>query len=398
MLPVENRTADSHQLTAVSCRAVRLGIIAAAALATVGQEQSLAHTVLLSRGTVVVHQNRIVSRIEIDAKDFIHYYHLRPTEEGFSASALREAVLRHRQHLLEHFLIRNTRGERLRGECVDVEWNEPLETEPLETEPSETKISYAQLGALRAIYVLEHPTRSPPRYLTFQQFFGGQHAPMPVRLALSVTKTGDATARFIQLTNRGNVETLEFVWPDPAVKKSIPASVAGQQPGDPGHAQNPERFKSVYACVYTEGTAVRCDIYMPLVLLETWLPLRRASRDFIDAKEMSDERERLRTFFAARIQIRINDRSAVPSAVRISFLSPDALSIDELQVERLGAWSARVGVRLTYETHVPVRQVELVWNLFNNAVLNAAVTTVFGDSQNEKVVTPYSPSVSWSRR
>ena len=398
MLPVENRTADSHQLTAVSCRAVRLGIIAAAALATVGQEQSLAHTVLLSRGTVVVHQNRIVSRIEIDAKDFIHYYHLRPTEEGFSASALREAVLRHRQHLLEHFLIRNTRGERLRGECVDVEWNEPLETEPSETEPSETKISYAQLGALRAIYVLEHPTRSPPRYLTFQQFFGGQHAPMPVRLALSVTKTGDATARFIQLTNRGNVETLEFVWPDPAVKKSIPASVAGQQPGDPGHAQNPERFKSVYACVYTEGTAVRCDIYMPLVLLETWLPLRRASRDFIDAKEMSDERERLRTFFAARIQIRINDRSAVPSAVRISFLSPDALSIDELQVERLGAWSARVGVRLTYETHVPVRQVELVWNLFNNAVLNAAVTTVFGDSQNEKVVTPYSPSVSWSRR
>lgn len=397
MLLHEKLSAFSFQRTVVGCSAVRLGILAAV-LVAVGQEQALAHTVLLSRGTVVVHQDRIVSRIEIDAKDFIHYYPLRPTAEGFSASALREAVLKHRQHLLDHFLIRNIRGERLRGECVDVEWNEPLETEPSETEPSETKISYAQLGALRAIYVLEHPTRSPPRYLTFQQFLGGQHAPMPVRLALSVTAAGDATSRFIQLTNRGNVETLEFVWPDPAAKKSIPASVAGQQPGDPGHAQNPERFKSVYACVYTEGKAVRCDIYMPLVLLETWLPLRRASRDFIDAKEMSDERERLRTFFAGRIQIRINDRRAAPSAVRISFLSPDASSIDEPQVERLGVWSARVGVRLTYETHVPVRQVELVWDLFNNAVLNAAVTTVFGDSQNDKVVTPYSPSVSWSHR
>ena len=64
----------------------------------------------------------------------------------------------------------------------------------------------------------------------------------------------------------------------------------------------------------------------------------------------------------------------------------------------MGAWSARVGVRLTYETDVPVSQVELVWDLFNNVVLDAAVTTVFGDSRNEKVVTPYSPSVSWSHR
>ncbi len=395
MLPNEKRTADRYPLTVVSCRAVRLGIMAAAALTAIGQEHSLAHTVLLSRGTVVVHQNHIVSRIEIDAKDFIHYYQLRPTAEGFSASALREAVLKHRQHLLDHFLIRNTRGERLHGTCVDVEWNEP----------SETKISYAQLGALRAIYVLEHPTCSPLRYLTFQQFLGGEHAPMPVRLALSVTGAGDAAARFIQLTNRGNVETLEFAWPDPAIKKSIPACVSGQQPDHPEHALGPDRFKSVCACMHIEGTVVRYDIYMPLVLLETWLPLRRASRDFINASEMADERERLSAFFAGRNRLRINGRHAAPSDVRLSFLGPDALSIDEpgltrwrAQAERLGTWTARVGVRLTFETNAPVSQVELVWDLFNNAVLGATVTTVFGDSRNEKVVTPYSPNVSWSRR
>ena len=150
--------------------------------------------------------------------------------------------------------------------------------------------------------------------------------------------------------------------------------------------------------MHIEGTVVRCDIYMPLVLLETWLPLRRASRDFIDAGEMADARERLRAFFAGRNRIRINDRRAAPSAVRLSFLGPDALSIDEPQVERLGAWSARLGVRLTYETDVPVSQVEIVWDLFNNTVFNATVTTVFGDSRIEKIVTPYSPSGSWSRR
>ena len=221
---------------------------------------------------------------------------------------------------------------------------------------------------------------------------------MPVRLALSVTAADGATARFIQLTNRGNVETLEFSWPYPAVKKSIPASVSGQQPGHPEHALGQDRFKSVCAWMHIEGMVVRCDIYMPLLLLETWLPLRRARRDFIDAGEMADARERLRAFFAGRNRIRINDRSAAPNTVRLSFLGPDALSIDEPQVERLGAWTARVGMRLTYETDVPVSQVELVWDLFNNAVFNATVTTVFGDSRNEKVVTPYSPSVSWSHR
>ena len=45
-------------------------------------------------------------------------------------------------------------------------------------------------------------------------------------------------------------------------------------------------------------------------------------------------------------------------------------------MERLGTWSARVAVRLTYETDIPVSQVELVWDLFNNAVLAATVTTV----------------------
>lgn len=393
MLLHEKLSADSDQLTAVNCRAMRLGMIAAAVLAAVGQEQALAHTVLLSRGAVVVHPNRIVSRIEIDAKDFIHYDHLRPTAEGFSVSALREAVLKHRQHLLDHFLIRNARGERLRGKCVDVEWNEPLETEP-----SETKISYAQLGALRAVYVLKHPTRSPPRYLTFQQFFGGRHAPMPVRLALSVTAADRTTEHFIQLTNGGNVETLEFAWPDLATPKAMPASVPGRQPRHPEHVLEQDRFKTVRAYMHIEGTVVRCDIYMPLVLLETWLPLRRASRDFIDVREMTDARERLRAFFAGRNRIRINDRRAAPSAVRISFLGPDALSLNEPQVKRLGAWSARIGVRLTYETDVPVSQVELVWDLFNNAVFNATVTTVFGDSRNEKVVTPYSPRVSWSQR
>ena len=145
-----------------------------------------------------MHPDHIRSRIEINAKDFVHYYPLGPITGGIAVTALRDAVLEHRQHLLENFIIRDARGERLRGKCVDVQWDEL----------AETKISYSQLGEIRAIYVLEWPTRTPPRYLTFQQFLGAGRTSTPIRLALSVTAADCTKARFIQLTNRGNVETL----------------------------------------------------------------------------------------------------------------------------------------------------------------------------------------------
>ncbi len=371
----------------VPVRVVRLGFVAAA-LTTILQAQSLAHTVLLSRGTVMVHQRRVVSRIEINAKDFIHYYHLRPTAERFSVSVLRDAVFKHRQHLLEHFILRDARGVRLRGQCVDVRW----------TEPAETTISYSQLGDVRVTYALEHAVRRPPRYLTFQQHLGSEHVPMPIRLALSVTATDRPTARFIQLTNRGNAETLEFTWSDPTARRATSTLAALKESRHPGYASRRDRFKIVYARLHIDGKVVHCDIYMPLVLLETWLPLRRSDRDFIGAKEMAEARERLRAFFAGHNQILINGHRAAPSTIGLALLGPDAVSIAEPEAERLGAWSARVGVRLTYETDIPVSQVELVWDLFNNVVLNAAVEIVFGDSRSEIAVTPYSPSVSWSGR
>ncbi|MFQ5501943.1 MAG: hypothetical protein ACE5EQ_06530 [Phycisphaerae bacterium] len=381
MWPIEN---PFHP---VSSRAVRLGIIAVA-LTTILQAQAPAHTILLSRGTTVVHQDRILSRIEINGKDFVHYYPLRPVTDGYAVSTLREAVLKHRQHLLNHFIVRNARGERLHGQCVDVEWNEP----------SETKINYTRLGEIQVIYVLEHPTGTPPRFLTFQQFFGGDHAPMPARLALSVMSANHSTARFIQLTNRGNVETLEFTWSERAVDKPIPASVSEKQLERPGQSCGPDRFKTVCADLHIDGTVVRCDIYIPIVLLETWLPLQRTNRDFIDANEMIDSRDRLRSFFTGRNRIRINDRRAEPSAVELSFLAPDARTMDEPQMERLGVWSARIGVRLLYETKVPVNHVELIWDLFNNFVFNATVTMGHGKSRREIMVTPNSPIVSLSRR
>ncbi len=371
----------------VSSRALRLGIMAVA-LTAILQAQSPAHTILLSRGTTVVHQDRILSRIVINGKDFVHYYPLRSVTDGYAVSTLREAVLKHRQHLLNNFIVRNARGERLHGHCVDVEWNEP----------SDTKINYTQLGEIQVIYVLEHPTRTPPRFLTFQQFFGGDHAPMPVRLALSVTAADHSTARFIQLTNRGNVETLEFTWPERVVDKPIPASVSEKKLEQSGQSCGPDRFKTVCADLHIDGTVVRCDIYIPIVLLETWLPLQRANRDFIDTNEMIDASDRLRSFFSRHNRIRINDRRAEPSAVELSFLAPEAMTMNEPQMERLGVWSARLGVRLIYETKVPVNQVELIWDLFNNAVFNATVTTGHGKSRRETMVTPYSPSVSWSRR
>lgn len=380
-------------------RTLLLTVCTAVGLGSVTTQRAHAHGLLLSWGTVVVHPDRVQTRIEVCAEDFVHYYQLRLAQDEFAVSAIKEAVAQHGHHLLDQFIIRDLSGRRLHGTIVDVKWNVPLSD----------KIGYAQLRNIAITYTLDHPTGCLPRFLTFQQHFGGANTSMPVQLAVSVTSAGNPVERFIRLTSRGNVETLQFAWPDSDSKP--PVSVTNDLNTPSGHVipdMGRNRFKSVYAFIYMDEVDVRCDIYMPLVLLETWLPVKRANVDFLDIQEMTAAKEQIHAFFMRRIPSRVNGKTALPTVAHVSyispdasiissdasFISPDASLIDKAEpAQRLGAWSARVCVRLKYLPHAPVTQMELEWNLFNSIVLNAHVVTVFNDVRTKHLVTTYAPKI-----
>ena len=379
-----------------------------AALLAVASQQAAAHSFLLSRGTVDVQRDRIVARLEINAADFIHYYRPRTTHAEISTNWLHDVVARHEQHLLDHFIVRDTQGERLRGRVVATKIQQPTpdEAAPPAVEPARRapdtpgqarrrNMDYKRLRNTLVTYTLEFPTPHSPEYLTFQQRFGGPHPIMPVQLALAVRADGQPD-RGITLTNGGNVETLRF-----ARRGSQPAGAPSEADEPAPRTGNPlpaDRFKTIHARFRIEDDAVRCDIYVPLVLVETWLPVRRADRDFIEPAEMDAAREALEAFLSDRNQVRIDGRRVRPAPAAPAFLGPEAASIaDATPRRRLGAWSARVGVSLRYPTDTPPQRVDVLWGLFNGVVLNARATVECGAVRQETSLTTYEPTLHWAR-
>ncbi|MCZ6815165.1 MAG: hypothetical protein O7F76_00540, partial [Planctomycetota bacterium] len=131
---------------------------------------------------------------------------------------------------------------------------------------------------------------------------------------------------------------------------------------------------------------------------ETWFPIDRADRDFLEPAEMNAARDRLLGLFSDHNQLSIDGRRASPEAVQLEFLGPCAIGLKHLEpTRRLGAWTARVGASLRYKVDSPPDNVELVWRLFNSAVLNAHATVVFNKDRHEHRLTTYRPAVNWQR-
>ncbi|MCZ6699137.1 MAG: hypothetical protein O7D94_09430 [Planctomycetota bacterium] len=216
---------------------------------------------------------------------------------------------------------------------------------------------------------------------------------------LQVRSKDRETDRFIRLTSGGNVETLAFFPCDPErAHARKPTLGRGERSARAEEALDVSRFKSVRAFVYIDEDRVRIDVFMPVTLVETWWPIDRADRDFLEPAEMNAARDRLLGLFTHQNQLSIDGRRASPEAVQLEFLGPCAIGMKHREpTRRLGAWTARVGASLRYKVDSPPDNVELVWRLFNSAVLNAHATVVFNKDRHEHRLTTYQPAVAWHR-
>ena len=124
---------------------------------------------------------------------------------------------------------------------------------------------------------------------------------------LQVRSKDRETDRFIRLTSGGNVETLAFFPCDPErAHARKPTLGRGERSARAEEALDVSRFKSVRAFVYIDEDRVRIDVFMPVTLVETWLPIDRADRDFLEPAEMNAARNRLLGLFTHQNQLSID--------------------------------------------------------------------------------------------
>lgn len=339
-----------------------------------------AHMFLLSRGTSVVERDRIVTTLQINAEDFLHYGYFRAAD-GITPQQLRDAVAAHGNHLTERFIIRDADGNRLLNRLVKTRFEEPVQP----------RFDYRALRNVFVEYKLESALEAPPRYLTYQQTFGAGGPSVRAQLMLQVRSTAGETERFITLTSGGNVETLAF----PDREKAL-STEGASAPGS--GVPNVDDLKSVRVFVYIDDDEIRLKTFIPVTLVETWMPIPRADLDFLDPSEMNAARAHLLPLFADRNQLSIDGKLATPESIQLDFLAPEATGLQNQEPpRRLSAWTARVGASLRYKVDSPPQEIELLWRLFNGAVLTAHATVVFKKERHDRPLTTYQPTLIWQR-
>ncbi len=359
-----------------------------------------AHTVLLSRGEAVVHDGRIAVEIEVWAEDFLHYYAILPDASGHISWAwLGEAAERHAQTIEESLILRDEDGQRLIGEPAQLRWDAPVDG----------AIQPEELHRLRARYDLVFQITLRPRLLTFQFRWIGDQAVIPSQLVLDVRGSDQPSGDLVRLTSRGNAETIEVHWHDRKATVDAGWIDATRIHACAQGAGGPARWKEIFAEIEARAQELEARVFIPLPLLETWIPLPRRDEDFLSLGEQQAALAAIAALIQAALSVETDGNPIPAEILEIAFLPANArrssLSAPDLSPLAKGGarggtpisiWTGRLAARLRFRVESTHDQVTLRWNLFNNAVLSVTAALRVGTRCTERVFSTYESIYTWT--
>jgi len=242
-------------------------------------------------------------------------------------------------------------------------------------------------------------------FLTVSQAFGGKEGILPSIMDCMVLQAGVLAEAPAQLTAR-QLMTVKVDWDSP------PKPLKNWRELRLRHEQQRRTrlgiasYSGLYSFIYVTPHEVRHEVLVPLLTLESWLPIPRTNADFLDVNEQTAARKRIETFFTRQNPVMIDGRRVEPVVDRISFFG---LNIRDFAVNstprRVGVYQARVGIILVYPVAhttrtVPgqwqPRSVQLQWNTFNrHAGFLRSIVYIHDDDPIEYFLRPDEDTFSW---
>jgi hypothetical protein len=347
-----------------------------------------AHPISLISCQALVHRDRLEMKIAVMPEDFLPVYGLYVNSKSRVASAdITNSAGKHKKYVLDGLIVRDADGNRLEGKVVQTQVPELPAEGMLVTDLMSTTI----------VYSLEYPLAKPPTHLSFQHRFGGTAAVIPAMVDLAVTRDGLPPEPAVRIPGDENVVTIAFDWNE--TSRPAPAGDAEEKAREEAQRQQNMgigSYSATYTFVYIKNQEVRVEILMPLLTLETWQPVARANRDFLEVPEQAAARAALEGFFTGQNELKIDGVAVKPKLDRLDFYGVDfkdfAMSAEP---RRLSAWTARVGAILTYSTKGAPGHVELTWTLFNGEMLAAPAVIFAYDQGTRFTFYPLSPVFKW---
>ncbi len=319
-----------------------------------------AHPVSLTQSFVYVTRGGLTAKVDVYLEDLFLFHNLSPNDlDFFEPTVIESGVEKHKQFLLERFVIRDIAGQRLDGRLVDVK------TDHLPAEG----VKFGELMAHKLTFQFEYELPSEPEFLTFSQHFvdDNQQVPAEMHVFVKQENSGEPLSATLQADE---AETFRFSWNNPALSPE-----ASQEERKKWAAKQKEEtlgitsYSSVYSFLYVDDFEVRHEILVPLLTLEESVLIARDDDPFLDIPEQDAARKQIEAFFKSGNPIEIDGVRVKPTVQRCDFYGLDfkdfALRPDRRSVS---ISNARIGIILSYEADDTPGKVRVTWNRFNNYI------------------------------
>lgn len=332
-------------------------------------------------------EEKLTVEISVMVEDMILYYFLKSNEEfRYPEEEIKEKATLHADFLLRYLHLRDGDGNRLEGKLVDIEF----------PEFDENGIHINFLMAHMITYLFEFPIEQQPEFLTVLQTFGGDDPIVPAEMTVRFFHHGVLLESVALSHSTPHTVRLDWDagWEDAQDDmEAVRQRLKERQQETLGIAS----YSTVYSYLYITDTEVRHEILIPLLTLETWLPMPREDAETMTIAEQEAVRDSIAAFLKEHQSVEINSRSVEPELDRLDFFGPGARDFAALPEARdVSVFNARVGIITSFPTPLPPRQVRMTWNYYDYS-LPFLVTTLYAFDEPREEVTqlPFRKTFEW---
>ena len=344
---------------------------------TVGLVHSLVgHPISLSTAVADIYPDHLQVELRILVEDLVLYHQLKADgEQTVSREDLMTASELHRSFLKQYFRVFLKDGEPLPGEITEVDLSEI----------PETGVRLDQVMEVGVYYYFHLPMEQQPDYLTFTQQFGGSDAPVPSVMDLILLQKGARLDFPVQIGPR-SPHSIALDWENPPRNDRTYWKERREWMKQRREALlGVTSYSATYAYLYLEPREIRFEILVPLLTLETWLPLQREEADYLSVAEQDAMEKALPGFLQEVCHIHIDGMEITAQLDRLDFFTLDIRDFAKKQErKKVGVANARVGMILSFPTKGNFQSASLEWSFFNEVTPLLNTMTYVFDQPGER--------------
>ncbi|TVR50285.1 MAG: hypothetical protein EA425_10220 [Puniceicoccaceae bacterium] len=346
-----------------------------------------AHPISLTTTLVDVRDETVQVHFSMMVEDLILYYRMQTDEHlRFPRELLERQARRHTAFVLRHLHLRDRDGNRLAGDLVEID-------------PSELPEEGVHIDDLMAYWIhyrFEFTFAERPDFLTVAQDFGGEEPVVPAEMQVRVFHHG--VLMDTAVLSHGTAHTVPLDWEAGWERAREEVEAARERLRERREETlGITSYSAVYSFLYITEDEVRHELLVPLLTLETWLPLEREDPRIMTVAEQRAARGAIEAFVRQESRVRVDGEDLQPVLERLQFFGPEIRDFAQDAPERdVSVYNARVGLIRSYPVRQAPRQLSFAWYYFDERMPRLrSLVYPFDEGVEETIVTPYSPVFTW---